>query len=154
MIKVTDKLPENIDSNPQETLADSLYLSFDMRQRGRFKATSERGVEVGVVLSERGKVLADGQILYSECGHFFRVKAEAEELIKASTDDWQCFSKACYHLGNRHVPLQIDEHVLYFKPDHVLEDMIHSLGLITESCKHAFNPESGAYSSSHHHEHA
>lgn len=135
-------------------VTDTLSLPFAQRQKGRFKASTETGLDVGIFLT-RGEVLREGDYLKSECGKHFLVQAEAETLTLAKTDDWLAFSKACYHLGNRHVPLQVGELWLTFQPDHVLEEMVELLGLKVESIQSGFNPENGAYASSHkHHTHS
>jgi urease accessory protein len=125
-------------------VSDSVVLPYALRQKGRFKTTTISGVDVGVFLI-RGEVLRDGDILFSECGKVLKVKAEPESVVTAIASDWLTFAKACYHLGNRHVPMQIGERWVRFQPDHVLEEMVEIFGL---KCKHhqaSFTPESGAY---------
>jgi len=129
---------------------DTLILPFELRQRGRLKAVTDNGVEVGLFL-ERGKVLSDGMLLESEDGKRIRVRAQAEAVVTAYCDDWLTFARACYHLGNRHVPLQVGERWVRFQPDHVLEEMVRLLGLNTRSELAPFDPEGGAYSGGHHH---
>jgi len=131
---------------------DSLTLPYELRQRGRLKSVTDNGVEVGLFL-ERGKVLADGMLLESDCGKRIRVRAQDEAVITAVCDDWLTFARACYHLGNRHVPLQVGERWVRFQPDHVLEEMVRLLGLTTRSELAPFDPEGGAYSGGHHHHH-
>ena len=68
-------------------------------------------------------------------------------------------AKACYHLGNRHMPLQIEDDFLAYQKDHVLDEMVLNLGLTVTHAMRAFEPESGAYEShstehSHSHDHA
>jgi urease accessory protein len=131
---------------------DAIVLPYGVRQKGRFLTASKTGLEVGVFLP-RGEMLRSGDCLHTECGQTFMVQAQAEEVVTAVTTDWLRFSKACYHLGNRHVPMQIGELWLRFQPDHVLEEMITMMGL---ECRHhlaEFNPENGAYhgSGQHHH---
>ncbi|ARU54756.1 urease accessory protein E [Oleiphilus messinensis] len=128
-------------------------LSYDERVKGRLKSALESGEEVGLFL-ERGKVLQDGDVLESECGRLVLVKSLPEQVVIVRTNDWFTFSRCCYHLGNRHVPLEIGALWLRMKSDHVLEDMVRLLGLDIESEVAPFNPESGAYSgSSHAHKH-
>jgi urease accessory protein len=84
------------------------------------------------------------------------VKGAVEDVAHASCEDWEAFSKACYHLGNRPTKIQVGERWLRIKPDHVLEAMLHMLGLIVSHEEAVFVPESGAYSSggnSHGHSH-
>lgn len=131
---------------------DEIFLPYELRQKGRFKASSAQGHEVGVFLT-RGEVLREGDFLYSECGLQFKVRAQAEALTVARAANWFDFAKACYHLGNRHVPLQIGELWLAFQPDHVLEEMLELFGLTISQQQQGFNPENGAYAGGHSHGH-
>jgi urease accessory protein len=128
---------------------DSIVLPYEVRQRGRFRASSKTGMDVGVFLP-RGDVLQDGDCLFTECGKVFLVEAQEEEIVTASAKDWLTFSKACYHMGNRHVPMEIGELWLRFQPDHVLEEMVELFGLECNHHQAMFNPESGAYHGSGH----
>ena len=131
---------------------DHVVLDSDIREKGRFKVVSQKGVEVRVFL-ERGKTLNVGEVLKTECGQKIEILGAEEDLAKASCDDWESFSKACYHLGNRHVKVQVAERALYIKPDYVLEDMLKLLGLTVSTERGVFIPESGAYAGGHHHHH-
>ncbi|MCT7656259.1 urease accessory protein UreE [Oceanimonas sp. NS1] len=110
---------------------DTLTLPFELRQKGRLRAVSDGGVELGLFL-ERGRVLLAGDKLVSECGRVVEVRAGAEPVITAHAADWPSFARACYHLGNRHVTLEIGERWLRFAPDHVLEHLAEHLGLCLE----------------------
>ena len=114
------------------------------REKGRFKTAIFTGEEVGFFL-ERGNVLKVGDVLISRCGRALLVTAKKEDVVRASTDDWSQFSKACYHLGNRHVKVQIGEKWLRILPDHVLEEMLIGLNMALKHEKAAFVPEQGAY---------
>ena len=114
------------------------------REKGRFKTAIFTGEEVGFFL-ERGNVLKVGDALISRCGRALLVTAKKEDVVRASTDDWSQFSKACYHLGNRHVKIQIGEKWLRILPDHVLEEMLIGLNMALKHEKAAFVPEQGAY---------
>lgn len=129
---------------------DQVVLDSDIREKGRFKVISKNGVEVRVFL-ERGKTLHVGEVLKTECGKKIEILGAKEDVVKASCDDWQTFSKACYHLGNRHVKVQVAGRALYIKPDYVLEDMLTLLGLTVSPERGVFIPESGAYAGGHHH---
>ena len=131
---------------------DRVILDSDVREKGRFKVVSEKGEEVRVFL-ERGKTLLVGEVLKTECGKLVEIIGAQESVIKARCDDWETFSKACYHLGNRHVKVQVEHLCLTIKPDYVLEDMLVQLGLTIEKTDAVFIPESGAYSGGHHHHH-
>ena len=133
---------------------DQLVLDHLQREKGRFKAYASSGEEVRVFL-ERGQTLAIGEVLRSECGKHLAVLGAVEEVTTARCEDWGLFSKACYHLGNRHVKMQIGDRWLRITPDHVLEDMLQQLGLSTSREQAVFVPEPGAYlqRGGHHHHH-
>ncbi len=135
---------------------DRIVLDSDTRDKGRFKVTSESGLEVRIFL-ERGKTLAVGECLKTECGKTIEVVGAKESVSDAACEDWQQFSKACYHLGNRHVKIQVLNRVLRIKPDYVLEEMLTLLGLTVTKTEDVFIPESGAYAPGytghHHHDH-
>lgn len=130
-------------SQPAEVI-DRLSLPFDLRKRGRFKAMTESGLEIGLFI-DRGQVLQHGDLLQSECGGVIEVVAESEAVVTASSDNWLQFSKVCYHLGNRHVPLQVGDRWLRFQPDHVLQELAELYGLSTVLEQAPFAPENGAY---------
>lgn len=132
-----------------EPVYTKVVLSHEQRERGRLKLVGTNNEEVRVFL-ERGKPLLVGEYLKSECGKIVQVEGAVESVAHASCDDWESFSKACYHLGNRHTKIQIGERWLRIKPDHVLEEMLHLLGLVISHEEAVFNPESGAYSHGHH----
>ncbi|MGH1440046.1 MAG: urease accessory protein UreE [Cellvibrionaceae bacterium] len=131
---------------------DHIVLDHDVREKGRFKVESTSGQEVRVFL-ERGKTLLVGECLKTECGKIIEVQGAEEDVVEAHCDDWEVFSKACYHLGNRHVKIQVGERWLRMKSDYVLEDMLRLLGLNVEKKVAIFIPESGAYAGGHHHHH-
>ncbi|MCW8885645.1 MAG: urease accessory protein UreE [Motiliproteus sp.] len=137
------KIIARYDGTPA-TVLDQLSLPFDLRKRGRFKAETVGGLEVGVFI-ERGQVLQEGDLLMTECNQVIQVLAQPEAVVTANTEDWQQFSKVCYHLGNRHVPLQVGERWLRFQPDHVLQDLAELYGLETVNEMAPFMPENGAY---------
>lgn len=126
-------------------IAEQLTLTWEKRQKFRFRAISDDGEEVGVFL-ERGKALAEGDLLQSDDGRVFRVRAASEDLSAASTDNSHDFARACYHLGNRHTPVEITGKHIFYPPDHVLDEMLRQLGLMVRRTEAAFHPETGAYS--------
>jgi len=132
---------------------DSVVLDHLQREKGRLKVSSAGGDELRLFL-ERGRVLQVGEVLQSDCGRNFRVTAAVEPVVRAHTDDWVLFSRACYHLGNRHVKMQVGERWLRISPDHVLREMLELLGLATEEEQASFEPEPGAYSGGHSHGHS
>lgn len=143
---------ERLGTHCHEEVAEIVTLDSDQRDRGRLRLEAESGVEVRVFL-ERGKPLLVGEYLKSECGKIIQVQGAVEPVAHASSDDWHTFSRACYHLGNRHTKIEIGERWLRFKPDHVLEEMVVLLGLVVTHEEAVFAPESGAYSKGHSHSH-
>ena len=125
----------------------TLSLPFELRQKSRLKANLDSGEEVGLMLP-RGRVLRGGDCLKAENGLIIELKAAAESVSTATAPDKLTLQRACYHLGNRHVPLQITESWIRYLEDHVLDDMITSLGLKITHEQAPFEPEVGAY---HHH---
>jgi len=128
----------------EATREETLTLPWSLRQRSRFRTQLDGGGEVGVFLS-RGEVLMDGDRLETEDGRCVRVVAACEDVAVARGCDARELAKACYHLGNRHVPLEIAGDCVRFQPDHVLEDMLRDLGLAVRRESTRFQPEPGAY---------
>ncbi|WP_438863220.1 urease accessory protein UreE [Neptunicella sp.] len=139
-----------------QPINDSITLDYDTRQKARIKSTTDQGEAIAIFI-ERGHPLKVGEILKTECGKLVQVKGALEAVVTATTDDWQVFSKMCYHLGNRHTKIQIGDRWLRFKPDHVLEELVTNYALDTDHQPALFEPESGAYGAQHgaghHHEH-
>ncbi len=136
---------------------DSISLSFDERKRGRLKITTAAGENAGIQI-ERGQVLRHGAVLTNDAGDLLRINACGEEVSSAYIDDATQFARGCYHLGNRHVPLQIGEGFLRFQSDYVLDDMLRGLGIEVIHETAPFEPENGAYAPgtghSHGHDHS
>lgn len=131
---------------PGEEAAVTLSLTFAQRQKSRAKAASESGREVAWFLP-RGHVLADGDCLKAQDGSLVCIIAAAETVSEVSCDNPLLLSRAAYHLGNRHVPLQIDAGRLRYQHDHVLDAMLTGLGLRVDCVQQPFHPEPGAYHS-------
>lgn len=127
----------------------SLTLPFDLRQRSRLRASLDDGREVGLFLP-RGSVLRGGDRLCAADGTVVEVRA-ADESVSTVRAPAQALLHAAYHLGNRHVPLQIGEGWLRYGHDHVLDEMVRGLGLEVRCERAPFEPEGGAYG---HHGHA
>ena len=138
VLKVTERIEQG--NTPQATLT----LPFESRQKSRLRATLDNGDEVGLIL-DRGQVLRDGDCLRAEDGKVIVVHASDEAVSTVTSDDPLLLARACYHLGNRHVPLQISENMCRYQQDHVLDEMIESLGLSIKHEQAPFEPESGAY---------
>jgi urease accessory protein len=131
-----------------------LVLNYQERQRSRYRAKTLCGLDVAWFV-ERGKVLADGEILVANSGEKIVIIAAEETVSEVRSDDPLLLAKAAYHLGNRHVPLQIDAGELRYQHDHVLDDMLRGLGLTVLITDKSFHPENGAYhNSGGHHGHS
>lgn len=99
-------------------------------------------------------MLHDGDHLKAENGEIIVVKAAKETVSTLYCEDPLLLARAAYHLGNRHVPLQIMQGVLRYQHDHVLDEMLHGLGLHVDVESAPFEPEQGAYGGGHGHSHA
>lgn len=133
----------------------TLSLPIDSRIKSRLKVTLDDGRGAGLFLP-RGNILRDGDFLRSRCGLVIAVKAAAEQVSRVHSDDPHLLARVAYHLGNRHVPLQIEPSWLSYQHDHVLDDMVRGLGAEVIIQLHPFEPEGGAYggtSGGHHHHH-
>lgn len=146
------KLVERVEGLAGEATA-LLCLPFDLRQKSRFRATLTDGREVGVFL-ERGRILRGGDVLRAESGALVVVEAADEAVSTVRTDDARQFARVCYHLGNRHVPLQIGDGFARYRHDHVLDAMVAGLGLQAFCEQQPFEPEAGAYGGGYSHAHA
>ena len=123
---------------------DEVTLTYELRQKSRLLSQTDSGKEIGLFLP-RGQILRHGFVLTGADHYRVRVKAASENLsIVRSQNAWQ-FARACYHLGNRHVPLQILEGELRFLTDYVLDQMLEGLGFSVTHEISPFAPEKGAY---------
>jgi urease accessory protein len=122
-----------------------LVLPFELRSKSRLRTALSNGEEVGLVL-ERGTVLRGGDLLEADDGRIVEVVAAPETVSTVTTSDpWQ-LSRVAYHLGNRHVALQIGAGWVRYQHDHVLDDMVRGLGSSMKLEQSPFEPEAGAYS--------
>jgi urease accessory protein len=144
VIRLTRRLP------PAERWDATLTLPLDERIKGRLRVVLDDGREAGLFLA-RGNPLHEGDCLGDETGLVVRVQAAAESLSGVRCPDPLLLARACYHLGNRHVPLQIEPTGLRYQRDHVLDAMLRGMGLTVEAIDAPFQPEPGAYAGSHHH---
>jgi len=127
--------------------AATLTLPLEKRIRSRLRVTLDDGTEAGVFL-ERGQVLHEGDLLASAHGLIVQIRAAAEAVSEVRCDDPLLLARACYHLGNRHMPLQIDQGLLRYQHDHVLDEMLRGLGLDPTFVEAPLEPEPGAYGGS------
>mgnify|MGYP003136458024 CR=1 FL=1 len=130
-----------------------LTLPFEMRQKSRFRAVLDDGTEVGLFLN-RGQVMRSGDYLRAEDGQIFRVEAADETVSTVRHEDMFEIARCAYHLGNRHVALQVGRGWLRYLHDHVLDEMVIGLGVEVVIEAAPFEPEGGAYGGhSHSHDH-
>lgn len=121
-----------------------LDMNFDERQKARSRVAASNGEIVGVHI-ERGTSLKDGDCLKAEAGEIFAVRAGNEPLSIVRCESSVDLARAAYHLGNRHVRLQVAANTVRYQTDHVLDDMLRHFGLIVEHAEAPFEPEPGAY---------
>ena len=136
--------------------AATIELDWDIRQKSRFDATDSQGRQIGVFLP-RGTLVRGGDVLVAEDGSLVRVIAAPQPVLRIThcTAHGTPFdlTRAAYHLGNRHVPIELKPDHLKIEPDHVLADMLRAMHLTVREANEAFEPEGGAYGSGGGHEH-
>jgi urease accessory protein len=142
--------------------AAMVELDWDLRQKSRFETTDSQGRVLGVFLP-RGTVLRGGDVLVVEDGSLIRIVAAPQNVLRITPhlDHGNAFdlTRAAYHLGNRHVPIELKPDHLKIEPDHVLADLLRAMHLTVQEAQEAFEPESGAYATGGHahgtgHEHS
>ncbi len=135
---------------------DSVTLDLHQRVKCRIKVVTDGGESIGIFM-QRGTVLKNSDLMADKDGYVIKVIAASEKLSSIYSKDYLQLLKASYHLGNRHVELQINKGSLHYKHDHVLDDMIKSLGFDVVIEFLPFQPENGAYHThkegKNHHEH-
>ena len=128
--------------------AATVELDWDVRQKSRFDATDSQGRRIGVFLP-RGTAVRGGDVLVAEDGSLIKVVAAPQPVLVIThcTQHGTPFdlTRAAYHLGNRHVPIELQPDHLKIEPDHVLAAMLRSMHLIVREADEAFEPENGAY---------
>ena len=138
----------------QEAPADSVVLEFDDRHRRRLAMTGTRGLSFLLDLPET-VALRGGDALVLEDGRLVEVVAAPEPLIEIRGGDPRELVRIAWHLGNRHLPVQLAGKHLRIRRDHVIEEMVKRLGARVVEIEAPFDPEGGAYVSGevHHHKH-
>ena len=136
--------------------AATIELDWDVRQKSRFAATDSQGRELAVFLP-RGQAVRGGDVLVAEDGSLVRVIAAPQQVLRitACAQHGTPFdlTRAAYHLGNRHVPIELQPDHLKIEPDHVLADMLRAMHLTVTQESLPFEPEGGAYAAAGHHHH-
>jgi len=146
MLNITERiaLAEKVD--------DYLELPFDLRQRSRLRVILQSGLEAALML-DRGTILRGGDLLLAENGLVISIIAAKQPVHDVVAQTAQALTCAAYHLGNRHVPLQVGDGWLRLEQDHVLKEMLLGLGMTVTETEAAFEPEAGAYGGGHKHSH-
>ncbi len=136
--------------------APTVELDWDVRQKSRFDATDSQGRALGVFLP-RGTVVRGGDVLVAEDGSLVRVLAAPQPVLRITpcAQHGSPFDllRAAYHLGNRHVQIELRPDHLQIEPDHVLAEMLRHMHLIVTEMQAPFEPESGAYAAEAGHAH-
>ena len=153
-LKVSKLIPQGQGLAPvMVKRAATLELDWDVRQKSRFEATDSAGRSIGVFLP-RGTVVRGGDVLVTEDGSLLRAIAAPQAVLKIThcTQHGTPYDliRAAYHLGNRHVPIELKPDHLKIEPDHVLADMLRAMHLIVHAVDESFEPENGAYATGGH----
>jgi urease accessory protein len=152
MLRISQRLADLKDPAAHGAVLQ-LVLPFELRCRSRFRAQLAGGEEVGVLLP-RGQILRGGDLLLADDGRVVEVAAAPEWVSTVRASDPRLLVRAAYHLGNRHVALQVGEGWIRYGHDHVLDDMLRGLGGEPLAEQAPFEPEAGAYhAEGHDHEH-
>lgn len=132
--------------------ARHLILPYAERCKSRLRVQLDDGTEAGLFLP-RGSVLHGGDVLLDDAGGEIEVVAAPEALYEVRASDTFTLMRAAYHLGNRHVPLQLAPGSLRLERDPVLRDMLRGLRVEVHEITAPFEPEAGAYGGGHRHDH-
>jgi urease accessory protein len=155
MLRFTEVVPA---CSPEITDASGVVtLEFADRRRSRMRTRIDDGREAAVMVP-RGTILHDGDRLRDpERGEVVTVRAADQTLSFVHAAGAVALARAAYHLGNRHIPVQVGAGWLAYEHDHVLDEMVEELGLAVETRVAPFEPEAGGYrhgaANGHHHGH-
>ena len=143
MLKLLEKL------QGQHEHEGMLVLAFEDRQKARLKTRLSDGREVGLFLP-RGLTLRGGDLLKAEDGKVIKIEAAREPVSRVCCDDARELARISYHLGNRHVAVEVGNNCVSYLQDHVLDEMVSGMGFKVAHLLSPFEPEAGAYAA---HEH-
>jgi urease accessory protein len=149
MIELRTKLATR-DGEAEGPVSGQLRLPFELRQKTWMRAQLVSGEEVALLLP-RGEVLRGGERLLASDGRVIEVVAEEEAVVHVTCASAEALTRAAYHLGNRHVAVQVGVGFLRIASDHVLEEMLRRLGAELSPVRAPFEPEAGAYGGGHSH---
>ena len=127
-----------------------VVVTFEERQKSRYKTHTLCGKDIGWFI-ERGRVLSGHDALRCSDGTLIKISCAPEKVTRVTSTEALALTKAAYHLGNRHVALQVEAEYLQYQADYVLDDMVRGLGLTVSHEMAPFHPESGAYAGGHKH---
>jgi urease accessory protein len=130
--------------------ADEVVIDHDHRHRRRIMLTTSHGASLLLDLPSAQR-LRDGDALACEDGTLVRVRAKPEPLLEIHAHDHGTLLRIAWHLGNRHLPVQLLGDRIRIRADHVIADMVQRLGGHVEPIEAPFDPEDGAYAGAHHH---
>ncbi|TIC87134.1 urease accessory protein UreE [Crenobacter intestini] len=133
--------------------SDRLVLDFERRCKMRLLTRTAAGEEAGVMLPPGSPPLRHGERLQSDDGRCVEVCAADEALLHVECPNPRALACAAYHLGNRHVKVEVGDGWLRLASDEVLAQMLGQMGLPVVRVDAAFQPEHGAYGGGHHHSH-
>lgn len=140
MVELTHRLEGSAAAGERLTLT----LPFELRQKSRLRTRVDGGEDAWLLLP-RGEILRGGDLLAAKDGRVVEVVAQPERLLHVECADPLALARAAYHLGNRHVPVQVGDGYLRLAADHVLEQMLAGMGARVTALEAPFEPESGAY---------
>jgi urease accessory protein len=129
---------------PDEAAVDGVTLAYLDRHRRRIRLVADSGTPFLLDLP-RAQHLTDGDGLELDNGRYIRVCAAAEPVIEVAADSPTGLLRIAWHIGNRHLPLQVADGVLRLRADHVIAAMVEGLGGRVSWCDAPFEPEIGAY---------
>lgn len=142
------EIRRRLDTRQGAEIKGQLRLPFELRQRSRLRTRLVSGEEVAVLLP-RGEVLRGGDLVSATDGRVIEVLGAPEKLLHVTCAAPAALARAAYHLGNRHVPVQVGEGFLRIAADHVLGDMLKKMGAQVAEVEAPFEPEAGAYGHEH-----
>ncbi|MEQ9548466.1 MAG: urease accessory protein UreE [Coleofasciculus sp. G3-WIS-01] len=141
-------LTQRLNSATEISVNFTLFLTAEERTRTRYRFETPEGQSLYLRLP-RGTILNDGDLLQSQTGEVVvKIAAKPEPVLTITSSNPLSLLRAAYHLGNRHVPLELTPHYLRLSPDPVLQAMLNQLGVEVKPEIVPFQPEIGAY---HHH---
>jgi len=129
---------------PEDAAKDIVTVDFDDRFRRRKVYLTDGGASFLLDLPE-ATVMRDGDGLELEAGGFIRLRAAAEDLVSVTADSPAQLLRLAWHLGNRHLPTELDGDRILIRHDHVIIRMLEGLGATLAKVRAPFNPEGGAY---------